>query len=271
MSLPRISLCISTYNWPGALHLTLQSVLQQTVLPFEVLIADDGSKDETRMLIERFTATSPIPVQHIWQPDDGFRLAQIRNRAFAAAKGDYIVQVDGDLLLHPQFIADHLRMAVRGTFVCGSRALLDQTHSRSLIDSGTLRYPSLFNSALSKKHNAIHSPLLCRFNYLMQRGFDQYKYVLGCNMAFWRDELLKVNGYNEDFVGWGKEDNDLTVRMMNAGVQLRFIKFGGIVYHLWHGYGALNSVPINQEIFRKTLTNKLTYIEHGMRQYISAP
>ena len=270
MPLPRISLCISTYNWPGALHLTLQSVLQQTVMPFEVLIADDGSKEETRLLIERFTATSPVPVQHIWQPDDGFRLAQIRNRAFAAAKGDYIVQVDGDLLLHPQFIADHSRMAAPGTFVCGSRALMDQEHSRSLIDSGTLHYPSFFNSALSKKHNALHNPLLCRLNYLMQRGFDQYKYVLGCNMAFWRADLLKINGYNEDFVGWGKEDNDLTVRMMNAGVQLRFIKFGGIVYHLWHGYGALNSVPINQEIFMKTLTNKLTYIEHGMRQYISA-
>lgn len=271
MSLPRITLCISTYNWPGALHLTLQSVLKQTVLPFEMLIADDGSKEETRMVVERFAVTSPVPVRHIWQPDDGFRLAQIRNRAFAAATGDYIVQVDGDLLLHPEFIADHSRMAEHGTFVCGSRALIDQAHSKELIDSGTLQYPSFFSKHLSKKHNAVHSPLLCRFNYLMQRGFEQYKYVLGCNMAFWRDDLLKINGYNEDFVGWGKEDNDVTVRMMNAGVQLRFLKFGGIVYHLWHGYGALNSVPINQEIFRKTLTNKLTYIEHGMRQYISAP
>lgn len=270
MSAPRISLCISTYNWPGALHLTLQSVLRQSVLPFEVLVADDGSREETRRLVESFAKISPVPVVHIWQPDDGFRLAQIRNRAFAAAKGDYIVQVDGDLLLHPHFIADHGRMAAADTFVCGSRALLDQEWSKALIEKGVLEYPAFGNPHLSKKHNALHSPLLCRFNYLFQRGFEQYKYVLGCNMAFWRSDLLKINGYNEDFVGWGKEDNDITVRMMHAGVQLRFLKFGGIVYHLWHGYGALNSVPVNEEIFRKTLTNKLTYIEHGMRQYISA-
>ena len=92
-------------------------------------------------------------------------------------------------------------------------------------------------------------------------------YVLGCNMAFWKEDLLKVNGYNEEFTGWGKEDNDISIRLMNAGVKLRFLKFGGIVYHLHHNERPLSRVAINEELYNESRSKKITYVPKGMSQY----
>ena len=110
----RASLIVTTYNRPDALHLVLQSVLQQTVPPAEIIVADDGSGADTAETVGRFAKTSPIPVKHVWQEDQGFRAAQSRNRALAAAQGPYIVLIDGDMVLHPEFIADHLSVAREG-------------------------------------------------------------------------------------------------------------------------------------------------------------
>src|SRR5687767_6249148 len=111
------SLSIATYNWPSALELSLQSVLAQSVLPAEILIADDGSGEDTRRLIERYQVNFPVPLIHVWQPDEGFQLARIRNKAISVSKGDYILQIDGDVILHPQFIKDHIRFARRNCYV----------------------------------------------------------------------------------------------------------------------------------------------------------
>ena len=89
----RASLIVTTYNRPDALHLVLQSVLQQTVPPAEIIVADDGSGADTAETVGRFAKTSPIPVKHVWQEDQGFRAAQSRNRALAAAQGPYMVLI----------------------------------------------------------------------------------------------------------------------------------------------------------------------------------
>src|SRR5438309_2028957 len=118
------SLIISTYNWPSALQLCLQSVLQQSVLPAEIIIADDGSTEETKTLIDHMATQCPVPLLHVWQPDEGFQLSKIRNRAIAKAAMPYIIQIDGDLLLHQHFIKDHFHIQEPGYFVSGSRVLL---------------------------------------------------------------------------------------------------------------------------------------------------
>src|SRR5690349_16761621 len=114
---PSVSLIISTYNWPDALELCLQSVQQQRLLPGEVIIADDGSSKETGQVIERFQKRLLVPLHHIWQTDEGFRLGMIRNKAMAAAKGEYLIQIDGDLVLHPDFVYDHVHAAKKGYFL----------------------------------------------------------------------------------------------------------------------------------------------------------
>jgi glycosyltransferase involved in cell wall biosynthesis len=108
---PTCTLIISTYNWPKALNLVLLSVLNQRQLPTEIVIADDGSKEETKNLIDSYRDKLSIPIKHVWHEDVGFRLAKIRNKAIATALGDYIIQIDGDVILHPYFIKDHLDFA----------------------------------------------------------------------------------------------------------------------------------------------------------------
>ncbi len=264
------SLIVSTYNWTPALRLCLESIRRQRVMPHELIIADDGSTEDTRAVIEQYQNIFSIPVKHIWQPDEGYQLARIRNKAFAASSSDYIVQIDGDLILHPHFIADHLAFCAPGSFVSGARAMIPKELSAQLLQSQHLP-ASISRSQLQKKYNAVYSKTLAALNYLFQRGRKNYQYVLGCNMAFWRNDLLQVNGYNEAFAGWGKEDNDIAIRLINAGVQLRFIKFGAIVYHLFHKEAARSLFAANEELFQKSLINKITYVPKGMNQYISEP
>lgn len=263
------SLIIATYNWPAALRLCLESVKHQTIMPGEIIIADDGSGSETREVVDHFSKQFPIPVKHIWQPDEGYQLARIRNKAFAAASGAYLLQIDGDLILHPQFVKDHLDAARPGTFVSGARSLINKEMTERLLNDGKFTYANINQSALGKKYNARRIGMLSRLYYLFQRGHGQVNYVLGCNMAFWKEDLFKVNGYNEEFSGWGREDNDIAVRLLNAGVELRFLKFGGIVYHLFHKETPRPGFSINEELFRKSLNKKTTFVPQGMNQYIS--
>lgn len=265
MALTSCSLCISTYNWPAALQLCLQTVLRQQVLPQQVIIADDGSGPETKAVVDAFIKIAPMPVLHVWQPDDGYQLARIRNRAFAACSSDYIIQVDGDLLLHPLFVRDHLRFATKNHFVSGSRVMLSEAITANFLTSGQYRYPHFFDKHIEKRYNSIHNPILSAINGRLQSG--NYKFVLGCNMAFWKQDLLRVNGYDETFSGWGKEDNDIALRLLHAGIGLRFLKFGAIVYHLHHKKNDGNRLEINERLLYDCIREKRTKIEKGITQY----
>jgi glycosyltransferase involved in cell wall biosynthesis len=262
------SLCISTYNRPSALSLCLESVLTQSVLPDEIIIGDDGSAEETKQLIEKFIGASPVPVIHIWHPDDGFRLSAIRNKSFAKATGEYIIQIDGDVILHKHFVKDHMRLARRGTFVCGGRSLLTEETTNEIIRNKIYTGVNLFSAKLSKKYNAVRSILLSRLYYLFQRGKHQYQYVLGANMAFWRKDLLLINGYNESFKGWGKEDNELAIRLCNAGVTIRFIKFAGIIYHLHHTEASRDNIQQNEKLLQESIHNNFTFVQKGVSSYL---
>ena len=131
----KTTLLITTYNWPKALELVLYSVLHQHVMPDEVVIADDGSTEETKKLIDRYAEKMPVPVIWVWQEDKGFRRTSILNKAIAKATGDYIIQVDGDVVLSSHFVEDHIEMAQKGCFVCGSRVLLTAQISNKLLDT----------------------------------------------------------------------------------------------------------------------------------------
>ena len=134
-----VSVIIPTYNWPEALNLCLQSVLAQSILPDEIIIADDGSKQDTCDLINNIKQKSAVPIIHVWQEDDGFRLAQIRNKAIARSSKDYIIQIDGDVILHKDFIKDHIRFARKGSFVSGSRVIIEKELAEQLLSSQTFK------------------------------------------------------------------------------------------------------------------------------------
>ncbi len=139
-----VAIIISTYNWPQALNQTLRSVANQTLLPNEVLIADDGSDERTANLIQQFKEQHPtLNIIHVWHEDNGFRLAAIRNKAIRMAQSDYIIQIDGDIILDQNFIADHLSIKAIGYFVTGSRLLLGKKITDELLDSEKINFSSL--------------------------------------------------------------------------------------------------------------------------------
>jgi Glycosyltransferases, probably involved in cell wall biogenesis len=259
-----VSIIIPTYNWPEALSLCLQSVLNQSVLPDEIIIADDGSKQETGDLINHIKQKSTVPIIHVWQEDNGFRLAQIRNKAIARSSKDYIIQIDGDVILHKDFIKDHIRFARKGSFVSGSRVIIEKGLAEQLLSSQTFNI-SIYTKGTHSKLNGIHLPYLS----FLQEKYRQNDilYVRGCNMAFWRNDLLQVNGYNEEMTGWGREDNELASRLINLGIEKRIIKFAGIMFHIYHPMRPRTSVNKNDKILQQTITSGTTWCTKGIAQY----
>jgi glycosyltransferase involved in cell wall biosynthesis len=264
----RITLVISTYNWPEALEMVLKSVAQQSVLPHEVIIADDGSGEPTAQLIRKIQEGFVMPLTHLWHPDDGFRRTVILNKAVAAAVGEYIIQVDGDVILHRHFIRDHLDFAERGHYVAGSRVMLDKELSQTMISQGKLEV-SPFQKGIRNRLNALRSRWLRRLLGNRYRvSAARVYYVKGCNMAFWKEDFIRVNGYNEAITGWGREDSELAIRLWNAGVGKRYLKFGAPVYHLWHREAPRDREQANTELMDRTMKEKRQWCEKGVDQYL---
>lgn len=260
----KCSLVITTYNWPEALELSLLSALRQTELPDEVLVADDGSRPETAELVERYRTSAPVPVRHIWQEDRGYRLAASRNRAVAAAMGEYIVIVDGDMVLHPDFIRDHKRLAEEGSFIQGSRVLLSEENTRRRFTTKDIRI-SPFEGGIRNRKNAVRLPALSR---TLAVGSTSLKGIRGCNISFFREDCIRVNGFNEEFVGWGREDSEFVVRLFNSGVVRRNVRFSAIAAHLWHRENARHSLPENDRLLEEAITGKRTRCRNGIDKYL---
>jgi glycosyltransferase involved in cell wall biosynthesis len=264
------SLLISTYNWPEALGLCLRSVESQNTLPTEIIIADDGSAQPTKDVVDSFRKSVSIPVRHIWHPDEGFRLAAIRNKGIAAAETEYIIQIDGDLILHPYFIRDHLELRRPGYFVTGSRVLLSSETTRQLIANNSIDLKS-YNVGQSNFLNGLRNRTVRNILAHRYKTSGRHKYyVKGCNMAFWRKDLLAVNGYNEAFTGWGREDSEIAIRLMNAGIEKQFMKMGGICYHLYHKVASREMEARNIAMMEDAITHKTVRAAEGISKYTSS-
>lgn len=265
---PKTSLVVSTYNWPKALQLCLLSIKKQSILPDEVIIADDGSTNETAELIESMRSNFPAKLVHIWHEDNGFHLSRIRNKAIAVSSNDYIIQIDGDLVLSKHFVRDHLSLSNQGTFVTGSRVLMNQTLSTKLLKhQKTFIHP--LEPGLINFHNGFRITWLSR--YMADRYKTKNIYALrGCNMSFWRSHLIQVNGYNENFSGWGGEDSEIAIRLINLGLKKRAAKFGGIAYHIFHKEVERSNCTKNKEFLLHSLKHRIVYCEKGIDQYLQS-
>lgn len=262
-----VSLIVTTYNWPSALELVLLSIKKQSHLPNEVIIADDGSGEETRELIQRYQATFPIPLIHSWQEDNGFRAARSRNLAIAKSQSNYIVMIDGDMILHRHFIRDHKRIAKTNYFTQGRRVILTSSLTETLFKNH--QYPiSLFSSAVKNKLNAICCPLLSVIlSPLLSK--KSYQSIRSCNFAAWRTDIIAINGFNDDFVGWGREDSEFVVRLLNHGVKRQDLRFGGIGYHLYHNENTRKNLEDNDKRLELAIKNKERYCLNGITQHLA--
>lgn len=265
MDTPVVTLLISTYNWEDALRLCLLSVSAQTVAPHEIVIADDGSREETRKLIDSFREVLNVPIVHVWQEDKGFRKTMILNKAIAQAKGDYIIQVDGDVIMERHFIQDHAEMMEKGYFVCGSRTKLGYVVTRRIIGSLNLRL-NMTDLKASFILNGFRSKVIRSF--LSERYARVIDHMRGCNVAFWRDDFIAINGYNEDLQEWGHEDGELVYRLYFLGVKKKALKMGGIVYHLWHKEASRDNEKVHLSTLDTVKRNRLKWCNNGINKYI---
>ncbi len=259
------SLLIATYNWPQALGVVLASVRVQGRLPDEVIVADDGSGEETGRLIAAEAKSFPVPLRHVWHEDEGFRLGTIRNKAMAAARGAYLIQLDGDMVLHPSFVESHLAFARPGSYVQGSRVMLNERRTAECLARGEVVTHAL-SSGIRNRVNALHLPWL---SGLVRGPTDPLRRTRGCNMAFWRDDILRVNGYNEAIEGWGREDSELAARLQQSGTVRRNLKFTAVAWHLHHRTRSLASLDHNHEMFERTVAARLTRCARGVDQWLS--
>ena len=235
----KISVIVTTYNRPRALEIVLHSLFQQQRLPDEILVADDGSAPATQALLTALQARSPCPLLHIWQADDGFRAAEIRNKAVAQASGDYLIFLDGDSAALADFVAQHERLAESGWWVAGNRLLLNAALTA---DWEAGRCDPLHFSALTWLWQRLVGKVnrllpLMRWSTTAQWRKNKPTAWAGaktCNLALWRRDFMAVNGFDAQFHGWGHEDADLVVRLINHGILRKEGRFAVPIVHLWH-------------------------------------
>ena len=260
----RVSVIITTYNRPDALLLVLQSIESQTKLPEEVIIADDGSDDNTEKLITDYQESSSLSIIHSWQEDKGFRAAKSRNKAIAISNFEYIVLIDGDVILHPKFIQDHFNHTEPGYFIQGTRVLLTQNRTRQALNNSRDNF-SFLSKGIRNRKNAIHS---IYFSKLLSKKKNYIKGIKTCNMSFYKEDCLNINGFNNDFEGWGREDSEFAVRLLNSGINRKNVRFNMIQFHLWHKEAIRDALVQNDATLHSSIDNHVNWCDNGINKYL---
>jgi glycosyltransferase involved in cell wall biosynthesis len=245
-----ISVIVSTYNRPDALDAVLRALSRQSDRHFEVVVADDGSGAATRRVVDGRLAHAAVPLKHVWHEDCGFRLAEIRNLGIRDSAGKYIVFLDGDCIPRRDFVAAHRRLAETGWFVTGNRILMSPQLTEQVLQNGL--EPELWGAA---KHVALRArgdlnrlaPLFdLPLGAMRKKRARRWKGASGSNMAFWRDDLEAVDGFDAAFKGWGREDSDIFIRLIRAGVRRKDGRFATGVLHLWHREADRSGLDVNE-------------------------
>ena len=251
-----VSLIITTYNWPEALGLTIQSALDQSRLPEELIVADDGSRPETAQVVKKCLRNSSIKWFHVWHEDRGVRQSRIKNLAVKYSRGPYLIFVDQDVVLHPEFVADHLSMAETGIFLQGKRALLSKEYTHHVLEEDHYVPPKVWARALGNRKNTFRFPFLGKM--LAKPRIFQTS-LRGCNLSMFRSDFLAVDGFDEIFDGsWGREDSDVCYRLFHNGVRVRNLWAMALQYHLHH--------PITRDWEKERLDGELLRNVHKKRK-----
>ena len=263
-----ISIVVATFNREDALAAVLRSLARQEDRAFEVLVADDGSGPATAALVEQCKSRLGVPLTHVRHEHRGFRAGEIRNRAIRASRGDYVVFLDGDCLARPDFVATHRRLAEPGWFVTGNRALLTQALTDSVLSqnlepehwglAGWLA--QRWQGGLNRLAPVLRLPL----GPLRRMRPHAWKGARSCNLAVWRSDLDRVDGFDASFSGWGKEDSDLLVRLLHAGVRRKDGAYATGVLHLWHPEADRSQLAQNEQRLAGVIASRRVRAEKGM-------
>lgn len=263
-----ISVIVSTYNREDALDAVLRALSCQSDRNFEIIVADDGSAPATARLVREWALRTALPVKHVWHDDRGFRLADIRNRGIRESAGMYIVFLDGDCIARPNFVARHRRLSEAGWFVTGTRILLSPQLTdcilRQRLEPESWGLAHLLLARARGEVNRFAPLLNLRLGVLRKLTARRWHGARGSNMAFWRADLEKVDGFDALFSGWGREDSDLFIRLIRAGVRRKDGRFATGVLHLWHPEADRSRLAENDRQLDEVLNSSRTMARRGL-------
>lgn len=265
-----ISVIVTTYNRPDALRAVLDGLAAQVDRSFEVIVADDGSTEATAELVKEAASAVPAALTHVWQDDNGFRAGAARNRAAERAAGEYLIFLDGDCVPRPSFVARHRALAEPGWMVAGNRVLLSESYTqRALRERIPLHLLSQRDFERAKRRGHVNRtlPLLTLpLGPLRKVAASRWQRVRTCNLGLWASDFRRAGGFDEAFEGWGFEDSDLAVRLLNAGVRRKEGGFATGVLHLWHREHDRRHEGRNWERLQQRIASGETRAERGLNR-----
>lgn len=263
-----ISIIVTTYDRVDALDTVLRSLSRQTDRGFEVVIADDGSGPETARLIQEWQGRFGAPLKHVWHEHRDFRAGEIRNRGILSSAGRYCIFLDGDCLARPDFVARHRALAEPGWFVTGNRVLLTEPLTAAVLREHLEPerwglgdwIGQRFSGGLNRLAPVLNLPL----GRLRKMNSGEWEGARSCNLAIWRADLDRVDGFDAVFSGWGKEDSDLLIRLLHAGIRRKDGRYATGVLHLWHPGADRSRLPENERLLERVIESERVRAERGM-------
>jgi glycosyltransferase involved in cell wall biosynthesis len=266
----RASLFVTTFDMPRHLELVLAGLERQSMSDFELILCDDGSAAETGELIQKFQKTVPFPVIHVWQEHQGFRKCRILNEGLRRARGETMVFLDGDCVPHRDFMRDHVEQQEPGRYLAGRRVELGPKISATLtpheVRSGYFDHPrpSLIWSGIRGDSQFIQRSLRVGSALLRRRlGMDRVVDLKGCNYSVSRSDLEAINGFDEDYEGYGREDTDVELRLQHHGLKIKSLKGLAIQFHVWHPRREFT--PKNDDRLEQLLKSGRSRCSNGLR------
>jgi glycosyltransferase involved in cell wall biosynthesis len=270
-----ISVVVTTYQREDALNAVLRSLAGQTDQDFEVVVADDGSTSATAAVIDAWKGKVGHRLDRVWHEDRGFRAAEIRNRAILISRGAYCIFLDGDCIVRPDFVGTHRRLAEPGSFVTGNRILLSPELTARVLCEGLMPESWSFGRWLAQRLcgrvNRLSALLHLPLGPLRRLRRHAWRGARSCNLAVWRSDLDRVDGFDADYSGWGKEDSDVIVRLLHAGVQRKDGVFATGVLHLWHPDADRGRLAENERKLSGSVAGDRVRARRGLSAIRSAP
>ncbi len=259
----KVSVIVTTYNRPDALKKVIAALYSQTRLPDEILVADDGSGPKTREALLEFSHHKTPVLCHVWQEDEGFRAALVRNKAISKSKGKYLILLDGDCIPDRFFVKDHLDLAEKGFFFQGKRVLVNQKFADDFNFDDTTSFRRLFCQVLSGTFSNAHH--IVRIPFFPCSRNKKITGTRSCNMGFFKQDAEAINGFNNAFTGWGREDSEFVARLFKYGLIRKENPFRAVCYHLWHRESKRNYLEKNNELLKQALASDDWRCANGLK------
>ena len=228
----KFSIIIAIYKNIEYLELVLKSIFRQSFKNFEIIIAEDANDESVKKYLEKVKEDNlNFRIKHIFQEDIGFRKNKILNKAIKQSEGEYLLFIDGDCILHKNFVKNYFKYVNENSLVYGKRVYLSKILTDVLLKKNNLKFLNCFTILLTggrKRKYAFYNPFLNVNN--------PRKQLIGSSFSISKENMLKINGFDEDYEQpYFGEDTDIDIRCKNFGLKRISVFYKAIQYHMWHG------------------------------------